>query len=347
MSQMAMEGHMDDKIKIGNAKVRLSSLKYKSKATQIELMREWFYEHYEDPANSCPFESREGGYQYIYGGPYSASEVLGDLFDSYVKDEYIEDLVEDLNSECWEWSANSSNIEGWYDEELYDSSYFDAVINAPEPYKSFQSSIASITSLLELQPKGEDATYMLGLLHTNVITTLEAFLSEMFIHVLNINDKFVANLLANGNSFKDQTIIKANLFNSEEEVKKLKEKILTDVKAHLVNNVLWHNIKVVVLLYDLTCQYKPSVDLTLIYSSVTQRHDFVHRNGKDSKGNKITITKEGILALIESVTKYVDEINDHIVKLQDEHKPKLPYLGISLGAEFNKAVPPYPDNNDF
>lgn len=169
----------------------------------------------------------------------------------------------------------------------------------------------------------------------------------MFIHVLNIDDKFVANLLANGITFKDQTIIKANLFNSEEEIKKQKEKILTDVKAHLVNNVLWHNIKVVVMLYDLTCQYKPSVDMALIYSSVTQRHDFVHRNGKDSKGNKITITKDGILALIVSVTKYVNEINDHIVKLQDEHKPNPPYFGSSMGAAFNKAVPPYPDNYDF
>ncbi|WP_139392985.1 HEPN-associated N-terminal domain-containing protein [Aeromonas hydrophila] len=338
---------MDDKIKIGNTKVRLSSLKYKSKATQIELMREWFYENYEDPANSCPFESREGGYQYIYGGPYSASEVLGDLFDSYVKENYIEDLVDDLNSECWEWSANSSNIEGWYDEELYDSSYYDAVINSSSPYQSYKDSIDSITSLIKLKAKGDDATYMFGLLHTNIITTLEAFLSEMFINLLNIDDKFVANLLLHGHSFKDERILKANLFHSEDEIKKQKDKILEEVKTHLVNNINWHNIKVVMKLYEITCQFKPSTELSLIFKSVTQRHDFVHRNGKDSSGKKITIKKDDIHALIECVTTFVDEINDHIVKLQDEHKPKQPYLGFPLGTGFNLAVPPLPDNYDF
>lgn len=45
----------------------------------MELV-EWFSARYEDPANSLPYITREGGYQWIYGGPYDATEVLSDSF---------------------------------------------------------------------------------------------------------------------------------------------------------------------------------------------------------------------------------------------------------------------------
>ncbi|BEA99255.1 hypothetical protein VEE11_38070 [Escherichia coli] len=46
---------------INNKTISISSLKYNSKEIQLESMRSWFLENYEDPANSCPYESREGG----------------------------------------------------------------------------------------------------------------------------------------------------------------------------------------------------------------------------------------------------------------------------------------------
>lgn len=51
---------------LNDRKVRLKSMQYKSKADQLEVMRNWFYQNYEDPANACPYESREGVYLYIW-----------------------------------------------------------------------------------------------------------------------------------------------------------------------------------------------------------------------------------------------------------------------------------------
>jgi len=45
-----------------------------------DQMAEWFLENYEDPSNSVPYESAEGGYQYMNGGPYYAAEVLRENF---------------------------------------------------------------------------------------------------------------------------------------------------------------------------------------------------------------------------------------------------------------------------
>ncbi|MCG6518527.1 hypothetical protein MC008_26515, partial [Escherichia coli] len=47
---------------VNGKKVPLKSLKYISKKDQLEVMKNWFFENFEDPANACPYESREGGY---------------------------------------------------------------------------------------------------------------------------------------------------------------------------------------------------------------------------------------------------------------------------------------------
>jgi uncharacterized protein YutE (UPF0331/DUF86 family) len=73
----------------------------KDQLTSDELV-EWFYEHYKDPANGVPFESREGGYQYFNGGPYDPWEVLADEF-SWVHEEVIEDAANRIYPNGFEW----------------------------------------------------------------------------------------------------------------------------------------------------------------------------------------------------------------------------------------------------
>ena len=48
--------------------------------TQKEVVTTWFHRNFEDPAQSTPHDSSEGGYQFIRGGPYDVEEVLWDEF---------------------------------------------------------------------------------------------------------------------------------------------------------------------------------------------------------------------------------------------------------------------------
>ena len=50
----------------------------------------WFNKFFEDPAQQTPYNSREGGYQWIWGGPYDALEQIGDEFG----DRYSQNLLE-------------------------------------------------------------------------------------------------------------------------------------------------------------------------------------------------------------------------------------------------------------
>ena len=81
-----------------------SQLSRMNKEVQIEAMRHWFNENYDSP-DELPYDSGEGGYQWIWGGPYDAEEALQETFGGAIKDELIEELVSDLNDISIEWSG--------------------------------------------------------------------------------------------------------------------------------------------------------------------------------------------------------------------------------------------------
>lgn len=69
-------------------------------------MKKWFYENYEDPANSLPYNSREGGYQWIYGGPETPLDALQYGFGEEFPLEFIEEVASNITDEVgiWEWT---------------------------------------------------------------------------------------------------------------------------------------------------------------------------------------------------------------------------------------------------
>ncbi len=61
---------------------------------QVRAMRAWFLARYEDPALETPYNSREGGYLYIHGGPFEPGDVLNHRFASIASQDSIDDLVD-------------------------------------------------------------------------------------------------------------------------------------------------------------------------------------------------------------------------------------------------------------
>lgn len=90
--------------------VTASNLGQLERREQIAYMIHWFHEMFEDPANETPYESREGGYQYIWGGPYDAREELFEEFSHIVPEEAIEDTISQVESDgIFYWAPSSRN----------------------------------------------------------------------------------------------------------------------------------------------------------------------------------------------------------------------------------------------
>lgn len=82
---------------------------------KLEVMRAWFGQHYEDPVHRTPYQTAEGGYQWIHGGPYYAQEELMGEFEGLASEKMINDLVEELEHECTEWTSAPDRAD-YYDE---------------------------------------------------------------------------------------------------------------------------------------------------------------------------------------------------------------------------------------
>lgn len=84
--------------------------KEEKRKNHINEMKEWFLERYEDPAENCPYESKEGGYFYLHGGPYNAEEVLSTEFSDRYFDDEIQEAAEELETEhsVYDWEMIES-----------------------------------------------------------------------------------------------------------------------------------------------------------------------------------------------------------------------------------------------
>lgn len=71
---------------------------------RIEAMAGWFRENFADPADSLPYDSREGGYQWLWGGPFDAKDEIGIAFPDVESDEVAaaaESVEEDAGVTEW------------------------------------------------------------------------------------------------------------------------------------------------------------------------------------------------------------------------------------------------------
>jgi hypothetical protein len=288
---------------IDNKKVPLKSLQYNSKANQMEVMRNWFYKHYEDPANACPYNSREGGYAYIYGGPYEADNELQMNFGGFVKDDFIQELVDELQTECFEWSGNSRNTD-WYDDDLYD-----AVTTSNAPFAKFSGYVEGIKSLASEEFKGEAKAHLLSLLYTNVITALETLFVELFISAIDEDASYVADFIEKGKSeFKVSKEIAALPFKGEP-IEKVREELLKAVKEHLIS-ASWHNADRVVKRFKATFAIELRQDWPVdeIEIATLKRNHLVHRGGKDKEGNAVVITEQDLEELLGHATSIGEKL---------------------------------------
>ncbi len=52
--------------------------------------------------------------------------------------------------------------------------------------------------------------------------------------------------------------------------------------------------------------------------AISTRHDMVHRNGKDKKGIKITLTKEDVSKVIDKVYNFANIVENELEMSQKE-----------------------------
>lgn len=113
-------------IEFGEAGYSRAELRDAPPDIQIAAITFWFRSRFEDPAQNTPYNSREGGYQYIWGGPFDAMDEIASEFEGVVPQEIVERAVEEVQAEgIYDWAP----VPGTDDGELSDEE-MDAFIDA-------------------------------------------------------------------------------------------------------------------------------------------------------------------------------------------------------------------------
>jgi hypothetical protein len=259
---------------------------------QLDAMRRWFHRNYEDPVESCPHDSGEGGYQYIYGGPFDAHEELDAEFGGVVDDEVIEELASDLDDISPNWSGNSNKFDADLDDYLFRSSA-ESLCQGD----AFQQSALNIERLMEVKVEAADRQCMLRLLYVNVITALETYLSDKFISSVNADEKLLRKFVETTPEFKNQRVPLSEVFGTHENMKRR-------VQEHLVD-VVWHRLDKVEPMFHDTLDIAFPPDMKELHKALMVRHDCVHRNGKTKDGEERLLSESDIKALLSEAGKLV------------------------------------------
>lgn len=274
--------------------ITASELKRSGRETQLDVMRQWFHANYEDPVENTPYESAEGGYIYIWGGPYEPFEELEAEFGGIVPEKVIQELADELREITWEWTGHPE-----YDD--VDDFLFESIAETSEHHKSFEESLGNVERLLSVDVSAPGKQHLLRLLFVNVITAVETYLSDLFISTVGKDKALLRRFVETTPEFKTEKISVSEVFKTADEIEKKARSYLMDV--------VWHHLGRVKPMFKDTLDLSFPNDMRDLFKAILIRHDLVHRNGKMKDGGEHTISEANVRTLIEQAKKFVAHID--------------------------------------
>ena len=229
-------------------------------------MTYWFHEHYASPVEDTPYNSEEGGYQFVWGGPYEAKEELENRFSGIASDEAINQVAEELDDISDEWAGQPS--EAAFDDWLFD------VIGTSDAYlNSLHNALRTVELSMRVRVPSDLEQNFLRMLYGNVISALEAYLFDFFVRALKRDPALVRILVEKNKDFQTRKIPLSEVFKQHEEIQ-------TTIQEFLLG-LSWHNLPRIEPLYKdvLGIAFDTGYKGNLL-PAIAVRHDIVHRNGK-------------------------------------------------------------------
>lgn len=264
-----------------------------------EAMRTWFVTRYWDPANETPYMSSEGGYIYVHGGPYDATEELSGRFGELFPEEVISAVVEDVES---------NGILDWapiHTEPDYDAEFELEANSRMDPHQFFEKRLNAVDALATAGIDAQRQLLLRQLLYSSLIAALEAYLADTMSYWVAVNKNVLRRFVSSCVEFQSQKFTLSQIF---ERMDSLED----DVETYL-QQVVWHRLdKVVPLMSEALGISRPSIEKLMKHILV--RHDIVHRGGKAKEGSAVVITGDELKELRRDVVDFVNEIEAGINK---------------------------------
>lgn len=271
-------------------------LEQASPGEQTAAIAQWFLARFCDPAEETPYMSSEGGYIWVHGGPYDATEQIEARFSDIASQKAIQAAIEYVQrDDIYDWAPTSLT----YLDETEDV-YID---DRNEPTQRLEKRIGYLLDVLDLEGDEEAKGTARNLVYVGLISALEAFLNETMLYWVSTKPEVVQAVITEHPRFKDQQIRLGSIYNAHASLEK-------QVKAHL-RKVVWHRLD------DVVSLFKHGLGIEIGFhrfkDEIENRHDIVHRFSEDSNGEPVGIDDEIVRALAKKIVDFANEVDAKIV----------------------------------
>lgn len=272
---------------------------------------EWFLTFFDDPAHETPYVSSEGGYLYIWGGPYDAAEQIQYAFAGLADEEAINLAIEYLEQSCLEWAPSSFHPSQLEAAREYHEEAESEWIRKTGPLKIFEEAEEQIRDAIGNFPfEGERKQFLMRMLYAQSYSIIESFLYDRLKLILKNNEKILINFCKNNNKLKKISYSPYQVILGKIDILK--------VSVEILEKEIFHRFDSVLKIYEQACdaEFQKSnftkESLQKLESGLPLRHDCVHRNGHSHDGEIQEISLEKIEEILESAKVFVGEIEQFV-----------------------------------
>lgn len=196
------------------------------------------------------------------------------------------------------WKANDVNTKD------LDVDQLEAILSNTNFYETFLNEINSLKILNRINVVDQNAHKILKRqIYVSIVTCLETYLSDAFINTTLLNEIYIKSFFSSFKDFKDQKFSLNEIFNY---IGKSEE-----IARTAMLEIIYHNLPKVSHIYKETLDINfPSIKQ--LQKDISIRHDLVHRNGKNKKGDQVLVSKEIIEEFISRVESFVVDIDKQL-----------------------------------
>lgn len=169
-------------------------------------------------------------------------------------------------------------------------------------FKDFTDSLDSTKDLANLAP---DNPALMRLLYANVITVMEAYLSDTLKKQVMKRSAVLRRFVQSHDAFKNSKREPiSEIFNTYDKILKLANDAIDEIS--------FHNVVTAKTLYENVLSVNFPKDVAWLIKATTNRHDIVHRNGRTLKNEVLNIVSADIDELVTKVVALVKEIDAQV-----------------------------------
>lgn len=255
-------------------------LGHASKQQQVAAMRGWFGMRFCDPAEDTPYNGREGGFQFIHGGPYDPADELGVRFSGVIDDDLIQEVVDEFHSEVGDQWAPTRGMRDDFDDD-YDERWELETQSAEAPLLRLRDRLDGGMAVLRLTGDPQAKQLAQQLVFSAAIGALESFLWETVDYWVSNSDEVLRLVVTKIDALRVRPMKLGDLFTRQDLLK-------AEVKGYL-QHLVWHQWDKVAPLFHKGLDVKIS-SLKQFDEALDKRHHIVHRSGRDLDGQPIYIS---------------------------------------------------------